>query len=91
MSLPIGGTPDARRHSLPPEGGDDNDDDNFVGNDEFPEEEGFLDDDDDDLSLHGLDHEPDLNMPSPSRYSAGTNMCVVSASAQKTFTMILML
>ena len=65
---------------MPPE----SDDDNFVGDDEFPEE-------DDDLSLHGLDDEPDLDVPAPSKYSAGMNMCVVSTSAQKTFTMILML
>jgi hypothetical protein len=84
MSL-VEGTPDARRHPLPPA----SDDDNFVGNDEFPEEEGFLDDDDDDLSLHGLDDGPALDVSSPSRYSAGTNMCVVRTSAQKTFTMIL--
>ena len=78
-------TPDARKHSLPPEDGDDDDYD-FVGNDEFPEEEGFPDEEDDDLSLHGLDDEPDLDMPSSSSYSARTNMCVVSTSAQKKFT-----
>ena len=84
MSLLVQDAPDARRHSLPPEGDDDDDDDdNFVGDDEFPEEEGFLDDDDDDLSLHGLDDEPDFDIPSPSRSSAGTSMCVVSTSAQK--------
>jgi hypothetical protein len=83
-------TPDARRHSLPPEGGDDDDDD-FVGSDEFPEEEGFLDEEDDDLSLHGLDDEQDLDIHSPSSYSAGTSMCVVSTSVQKLFIAILML
>ena len=72
MSRRIEGTPDARRHALPPE----SDDDNFMGNDEFPEE-------DDDLSLHGLDDEPDLDVPSHSRYSTGMNMCVVSTSAPK--------
>ena len=75
-------TLDARRQSLPPEGGGD-DDYYFVGNDEFPVEEGFLDEEDDDLSLHGLNDEPDLDIPSPSSYSAETNICVVSTSAQK--------
>jgi len=97
MSLPRG-TPDTGRHSLPPESDDDND----VGDDEFPEEEGFLDEEDDDLSLHGLDDEPEpdnetelndepeLDIPSPSSYSAGQNTCVVSTSAQESFTTILM-
>jgi len=77
MSLLIG-TPNTNRHSLPPES---DDDDNDVGNDEFPEEEEFLDEEDDDLSLHGLDDEPELDIPSASSYSAGQNMCVVSSSA----------